>query len=130
MPARRTLDELEFLRRRHTELSVENAQLRGRGAASRGNIEMLQLNTEMRRRVEQLRHRLPKADLGPSAQADDWLTVHQIASLLNTTAEHASRLLAKVETQFDNNGVQVISRERFEQFVVDTAAGNDPSRFL
>jgi hypothetical protein len=130
MPSKPPLDELESLRRRHTELSVENAQLRGRGAASRGNIEMLKVNTDLRRRVEQLRCRLPKADLGPAAAPDAWLTVHQVASLLNTTAEHASRLLAKVETQLDNNGLQVLSRERFEQFVVDTATGTDPSRFL
>jgi len=127
---RKNQDELEFLRRRATELTSENAQLKGRGPASRGNLDMLKRNTGLRRQVEQLRSRLPKVDLGPMANSDGYLSIHQVASCLNTTADQASKMLAKVETQFDNNGLEVIAADRFEQVIVDLATGQNPSRFL
>ncbi len=120
--------DTESLRRRLAELTEENAHLRGRGPASRGSIELLGENVELRRRVEHLRQRLPVADLGATSAA--YLTIHQVASRLNATAADASRLLAKVETRTDRNGVQVVAVDRFEQFILDTAGGRNPSRFL
>ena len=123
-------DELTFLRRREAELAAENARLKGRGPASRGQIESVRQNTELRRQVEHLRGRLPAASLGPAAEGAGYLTIHQVASRLNTTAEQAVKMLQKVPTRLDDNGVQVIAADRFEQFVLDTAAGRNPSRFL
>ncbi len=122
--------QLEPLRQQLADLESENAYLRGRGPASRGSVETIQRNTQLRRQVETLRGRLPAADMGPGALPGASLTIHQVASRLNRTAEQASRLLAKVETRRDSNGVEVIAAETFEQFVVDTAAGANPSRFL
>lgn len=130
MPEQELYGELELLRRREAKLAAENAQLKGRGLASRGSIEMLSQNADYRRQVEALRSRLPKADLGPMRDSASCLTIHQVASRLNTTADQAAKMLAKVETQFDDNGVEVIAVDTFEQFVVDTAAGRNPSRFL
>jgi len=122
--------QLESLRQEAAQLETENAYLRGRGPASRGSVEAIQRNTHLRRQVEVLRGRLPAADLGAGPDPGAFLTIHQVASRLNTTAEQASRRLAKVETRRDGNGVQVIAAETFEQFVVDAAAGENPSRFL
>ncbi len=119
--------DLGSLRGRLAELETENAQLKGRGPASRGNVAMIRRNTELRRQVESLRQKLPAADM---ADRDGYLTIHQVASRLNTTAGDASELLTGVETRFDANGVEVVATDTFEQFLVDTVAGRNPSRFL
>jgi len=123
-------DQQAYLKRREAELAAENARLKGRGPASRGQIESVRENTELRRQVEHLRGRLPDADLGPDSEATGYLTIHQVASRLNTTTEQAVKMLAKVPTRLDGNGVQVVAADRFEQFVLDTATGRNPSHFL
>jgi hypothetical protein len=94
----------------------------------------------LRRRVAALRGRLPKARLrefpegvppdGRDETGREYLTIHQAAARLNTTAESAVSLLARVETRLDLNGVSVVEAGRFEQLLLDLADGRDPSRFL
>ncbi len=97
-------------------------------------------NDALRARVAALRAKLPKArlrDLPDGAPPDgrdedgrEWLTIHQAAARLNTTAAQATRLLGRVEQRLDLNGVPVIAAGRFEQVLLDLADGRDPSRFL
>jgi len=129
-PRRIVAPDLDALHRQVTELETENAQLKGRGPACRGNIDLLRANGDLRRQVEHLRGRLPAAAMSPSADGHAWLTIHQVASRLNTTAAEAARMLAKIETRTDGNGLEVIAADRFEQFILDTAAGANPARFL
>jgi len=129
-PTRPPAVDLDDLRRQVTELEAENAQLKGRGPTSRGNVELLRANSELRRQVEHLRAQLPKADLGPTIDGGAYLTIHEVASRLNTTAAEASRMLARIETRTDSNGTEVVAADRFEQFILDTAAGANPARFL
>lgn len=94
----------------------------------------------LRQRVDSLRARLPKAWLrelpegtapdGRDEQGREYLTVHQVAARLNTTADAAARTLARVETRLDLNGMPVVAAERFDQLLLDLADGRDPSRFL
>lgn len=129
-PTRPIQPDLDRLRRQLTELEAENAQLQGRGPASRGNVELLRDNSDLRRQVGRLRDRLPAADVGPALDGRTYLTIHQVASRLNTTAADATRMLAKIETRTDRNGQEVIAADRFEQFILDSATGSDPVRFL
>jgi hypothetical protein len=94
----------------------------------------------LRQQVQQLRGRLPKARLrdleagqspdGRDAQGRQYLTIHEVAARLHTTAAEAARQLAKVEMRMDLNGVPVVEEGRFSQVVLDLAEGKNPSRFL
>ncbi len=129
-------DELEPLREQAARLQAENLQLRGASPAAAGNVALLQENTRLRRQIERLRAAMPKATFSPAASAggkgaDTYLTLHEVASRLNTTAREARRLLNnKVPTETDANGVWVVRKADFEQAVVDLSRRRDPSRFL
>ena len=92
----------------------------------------------LRRQVAGLRRRLPKARLRDGAEPPDgrdaegrtYLTIHEAAARLDCTAETAARLLGRVETRLDLNGVSVVEANRFEQCLLDLAEGKNPSRFL
>ena len=91
----------------------------------------------LREQVEALRRRLPKARLRAGGEADGrdaegrtYLTIHEVASRLDTTAEAAGNLLARVETRLDLNGLPVVEHGRFEAFLLDAAEGRNTSRFL
>ena len=122
-------NDLDLLRRREVELSAENARLNGATPTNRGQVELIEENHRLRRRVEQLRSRLPAPAMGMTADGA-FLTIHQIASRLNTTAARAADLLDRVPTRIDDNGQQIVSADCFEQFILDSADGRDPSRFL
>jgi len=129
-------DELTSLREQTARLEVENLQLRGACPAAAGDMTLLRENTRLRRQVERLRAAMPKATFGPAASAggkgaETHLTVHEVASRLNTTAHEAKTLLdRKVPTQTDANGMWVVRQADFEQAVVDLSRRRDPSRFL
>ncbi len=94
----------------------------------------------LQRKVQRLRNKLPKARLreypdgsppdGCDAAGREYLTIHQAAARLNTTASEAARLLARVEMRTDLSGVPVIEADRFNQALLDLAQGKNPSRFL
>ncbi|NLF32500.1 MAG: hypothetical protein GX591_16615 [Planctomycetes bacterium] len=116
--------DLEALRRRADALEAANAHLRRK--AGDALIEYAAL----RRRVEDLRGRLPAADVGPTLDGGRYLTVHQVASRLGLTGEEAAGLLEGVATRTDAHGQTVIREDRFEQLVLDRAAGRTARRFL
>ncbi len=129
-------DGLHSLRRQAARLEAENLRLRGAAPASGGRVELLQQNARLRRRVEQLRATMPKATFGPAQAAsgkgpETYVTVHEVASRLNTTAREARRLFGKkVPVETDANGMWVIRKSDFEQAVVDMSGQRNPSRFL
>ena len=89
--------------------------------------------TELRQRVAALRGKLPKAWLRhfpPGAAPDgrdedgrEYLTIHEAAARLDTTAQEALRLLGRVEMRTDLNGVPAVQAQRFDQVLLDLAAG-------
>jgi len=128
-------NELHRLREEAVRLEAENLQLKG-GTASAGATALLQENVDLRRRVERLRGQMPKASFSPPQAAsgkgpDNYLTVHEVASRLNTTAREAMRIFGKkVPIETDANGTRVIRKSDFEQAVVDMSRRRNPSRFL
>lgn len=129
-------DELQALRDRAARLEGENLRLRGRRPARAGSMELLSENVRLRRRVEALRAKMPRATFGPGAAAAGkgdrtHLTVHEVASRLNTTAREVRRMFAgKVPVATDAHGVWVIRRDDFERAVVEMGRRRDPARFL
>ena len=129
-------DELESLREQAARLEAENLRLKGASAAAAGDVALLQESTRLRREVERLRAAMPKAAFSPAAAAagkgaETYLTLHEVASRLNTTAHEARRLLDnKLPTETDANGMWVVRKADFEQAVVDLSRRRNPSRFL
>lgn len=129
-------DELRGLREQAARLEAENLQLKGAVPASSGGVDLLLENARLRRQVEQLRGQMPKSSFSPPEAVrgkgpQTYLTVHEVASRLNTTAREAMRLFdKKVPTETDANGMWVIRKSHFEQAVVDISRRRNPSRFL
>ncbi len=129
-------NELARLRELAARLEAENLRLKGASPVNAGGAALLAENVRLRRQVERLRARLPKATFSPAGAAagrgpETYLTIHEVASRLNTTAHEARRLLEnKVPTETDANGVCVMRKPDFEQAVVDLSRRRDPSRFL
>ncbi len=122
--------DLAALRRRVDDLEAEHARLSGRGAACRADAGLLDEHVALRRRVAELRDRLPAADVGPTLDGGAYLTLHQVAARLDLTAAEAASLLDGVPTRTDANGQTVVREDRFEQVVVDRAAGKTTRSFL
>jgi len=122
--------DLQSLRRRVDELEAEHARLRRRGPACRASAELLDEHVALRRRVADLREMLPAADVGPTLDGGAYLTLHQVASRLDVTGAEAATLLDGVPTRTDANGQTVVREDRFEQVVLDRAAGKATGRFL
>ncbi len=129
-------DDLRSLRDRTARLEAENLQLRGSSPAAAGDMALLAENARLRRQAEGLRAAMPGATFGPGAAAggkgaQTYLTVHEVASRLNTTAREARMLLDnKVPTDTDANGMWVVRKADFEQALVDISRRRNPSRFL
>jgi hypothetical protein len=129
-------EELTRLRERAARLQAENLQLKGAAPAAAGRTALERENAQLRRDVEQLRARMPKATFSPAATAagrgpDTHLTIHEVAGRLNTTAREARAMLAgRLPIETDANGMWVVRRADFEQAVVDMSRRRDPSRFL
>ncbi|MFW6145747.1 MAG: hypothetical protein ACOC7R_00270 [Planctomycetota bacterium] len=122
--------DLDALRRQVEGLEAEHARLRGRGPACRADGDVLAEHVALRRRVADLRGRLPDADVGPTLDGGGYLTVHQVAARLDLTAAEAAALLEGAGTRTDANGQTVVREDRFEQLILDHAAGRSPRRFL
>lgn len=129
-------EDLADLRRRVASLQAENLQLRGAVPTASGSTTLQRQNARLRRQVETLRSRMPRATFTPAAAAagrgaETHLTIHEVAGRLNTTAAEARAMLSgKLPIETDANGQWVIRKADFDQAVVDMSRRRNPSRFL
>lgn len=83
----------------------------------------------LRRRVGSLRARLPGAEpRNPDDQS--YLTIHEAAERLGTTADGAADILADAEFQTDLRGQRIIAEREFERFILARAQGKPAAQFL
>lgn len=88
--------------------------------------ELQQENEKLRARVAHLRSKLPKPNPKPG-QYGTWMTIHECARLLGTTADEAKEMLRDTRQHNDQNGILVIDKSDFDKVIAARAAGRDPA---